>query len=231
MQKSRFCIKHEPFSGQNPGSQECISKRIPDLLQVNRGFCTAEFLLLLKGNIYTCAGDGLCDVEYTEIENFRYFVDVQAAWLKEHSYPNYIIVLNLEVIKKRDIELSQEMTPEPEQQNPGVCKYCQGIIVALCLLFIGGFGQSRIIPSPQNVEESADFLELSIQDTQLLCWGRVGDALHFQAGNDQEKVADKSEFTGQTQIRSTFIVVTSQASAASQEYRHPGFPAAALLLF
>lgn len=38
-----------------------------------------------------------------------------AAWVKEHSYPNYIILLNLEVIKKTDIELSQEMTLKPSE--------------------------------------------------------------------------------------------------------------------
>lgn len=33
-----------------------------------------------------------------------------AGWVKEHTDTNYIILLNLEVIRKTDIQLSQEMT-------------------------------------------------------------------------------------------------------------------------
>lgn len=62
---------------EKPRSQEWICKKIPDLQQVNWEFFTAEFLLLLKGKMHICAKTGLWDVEYTEIENFKYFVKVQ----------------------------------------------------------------------------------------------------------------------------------------------------------
>lgn len=40
----------------------------------------------------------------------------------------------------------------------------------LILALLHRLGQTRIIPSPQNVQESADFLELSGQDRRLPCW-------------------------------------------------------------
>lgn len=40
----------------------------------------------------------------------------------------------------------------------------------LILALLHTLGQTRIIPSPHNVQESADFLQFSGQDTQLLCW-------------------------------------------------------------